>query len=402
MDGRADVVVVGGGIVGLATARELLRQRPGTRVLLLEKEPGVARHQTGHNSGVIHSGVYYRPGSLKATLCVRGRQLLLDYIGRNQIPFELCGKVIVANGPQEKERLEELGRRAQANGVPDTRMMDSEGLRALEPAVRGERALHVPGTGIVDYGVISRQLASDLTAAGVDLRTGTEVRDIRAGADSVEVETNHGPLAARYLVNAAGLQADRIAKRAGLDPGVQILPFRGEYYFLRPERRDLFRGLVYPVPDPAMPFLGVHFTRTIHGEIEAGPNAILAFAREGYRKSDVDLLDLAESVFYPGFLRMLQRYRGAAMHETSRSFRRAVFLRDLQQLAPGLTNEDIAPGGSGVRAQAVYPDGRMADDFLLLNSPRALHIINTPSPAATSSLAIAEKLVERIPQGFGS
>ncbi|HEV2450152.1 MAG TPA: L-2-hydroxyglutarate oxidase [Thermoplasmata archaeon] len=402
MDGRADVLVVGGGIVGLATARELLAQRPGTRVLLVEKEDGVARHQTGHNSGVIHSGVYYKPGSLKATLCVRGRRLLLEYVAQHQIAYELCGKVIVANGPEETARLEELGRRAKANGVPDTRMMDRDGLRAIEPAVRGERALLVPGTGIVDYKEVSRQLAADLTAAGADLRTGTEVRGIRTGAASVEVETNQGPLSARYLVNAAGLQSDRIAREAGLEPGVRILPFRGEYYFLRRERRDLFHGLVYPVPDPAMPFLGVHFTRTIHGEIEAGPNAILAFSREGYRKSDIDLGDLAEAVFYPGFLRMLQRYRGAAFHETNRSFRRAVFLRDLQQLAPELTDADIAPGGSGVRAQAVFPDGRMADDFLLLDSPRGLHILNAPSPAATSSLAIAEQLVERIPKSFAS
>ncbi|MCI4334950.1 MAG: L-2-hydroxyglutarate oxidase [Thermoplasmata archaeon] len=398
MDGRADVLVVGGGIVGLATARELLAQRPNTRVVLLDKEPGVGRHQTGHNSGVIHSGVYYRPGSLKATLCVRGRNLLLDYVVRNQIPHRLCGKVIVANGAEEGARLDELSRRAQANGVPNTRSLDSQELRVLEPAVRGERALHVPGTGIVDYRAVADQLAKDLVAAGADLRTGTEVTGIRAVPDGVEVATNQGTLPARYLVNAAGLQADRIALMAGLDPGVRILPFRGEYYLLRPERRDLFRGLVYPVPDPAMPFLGVHFTLTIHGEVEAGPNAILAFAREGYRKSDVRVGDLLESVFYPGFLRMVNRYWSSAVHETNRSFRRAVFLRDLQALAPSLVAADIAPGGSGVRAQAVFPDGRMADDFLLLHSPRALHIINTPSPAATASLAIAERLVDEIPR----
>ncbi|MCI4346168.1 MAG: L-2-hydroxyglutarate oxidase [Thermoplasmata archaeon] len=392
-----DVAIVGGGIVGLATAHALLAARPQTRLLLLEKEPGVAAHQTGHNSGVIHSGVYYRPGSLKARTCVRGRALLLDYVRAQGITHELCGKVIVANGPSEGARLEELARRAQANGVPGAKLLTGEELHALEPAVRGERALQVPGTGILDYREVARHLADDLVKAGAELRTGTEVTGIHPGGESLEIETNGGSLSTRFLVNAAGLQADRIALRAGLEPGVRILPFRGEYYFLRPERRGLFRGLVYPVPDPDLPFLGVHFTLTIHGEIEAGPNAILAFAREGYRKTDLNLRDLAESVFYPGLLRMLNRFPAAALHETVRSLSKSVFLRDLQALVPSLVAEDISPGGSGVRAQAVYPDGRMADDFLLLNSPRALHVINTPSPAATSCLAIAEELLGRIP-----
>ncbi|MCI4363343.1 MAG: L-2-hydroxyglutarate oxidase [Thermoplasmata archaeon] len=393
----ADVAIIGGGIVGLATAHAVLAARPQTRLLLLEKERGVAAHQTGHNSGVIHSGVYYRPGSLKARTCVRGRALLLDYVREQGIAHELCGKVIVANGAPERARLEELARRALANGVPGAKLLTGEELHAIEPAVRGEQALQVPGTGILDYREVARQLADDLVKAGAELRTETEVYGIRPGRDCLEIETSGDSLSTRFLVNAAGLQADRIARRAGLEPGVRILPFRGEYYFLRPERRGMFRGLVYPVPDPELPFLGVHFTLTIHGEIEAGPNAILAFAREGYRKTDVNLWDLAESVFYPGLLRMLNRFRGAALHETVRSLRKSVFLRDLQALVPSLVAEDISPGGSGVRAQAVYPDGRMADDFLLLNSPRALHVINTPSPAATSCLAIAEELLGRIP-----
>jgi (S)-2-hydroxyglutarate dehydrogenase len=399
MSEPVDVAIVGGGIVGLATARAILAARPATRLVLLEKERKVAAHQTGHNSGVIHSGVYYRPGSLKARLCVRGRSLLLDYVREHGIAHELCGKVIVANGASERTRLEELARRAQANGVPGAKLLSAEELRAVEPAVRGEYALQVPGTGILDYKEVANQLASDLTRDGAQVRTATEVQGIRPGKDLLEVETSEETVSTRFLVNAAGLQADRIALCAGLEPGVRILPFRGEYYFLRPERRGLFRGLVYPVPDPELPFLGVHFTLTIHGEIEAGPNAILAFAREGYRKTDLNWGDLAEAVFYPGFLRMVNRFRGAALHETIRSLSKAVFLRDLQALVPSLVAEDISPGGSGVRAQAVYPDGRMADDFLLLNSPRALHVINTPSPAATSCFAIAEELLGRIPSG---
>jgi len=391
------VVVIGAGIVGLATAYRYLGRHPGRSLVIFEKEADVAAHQTGHNSGVIHSGVYYRPGSLKAELCRTGRAQLLEYLRAREIPFRRCGKVIVATRPSELDALAELGRRARENGVPGARMIDREELRQLEPEAVGISALHVPGTGIVDYTSVSRSLADDVRRMGGEVRTGERVERVQVGPDGVRVTTADRTIDAIYLVNAAGLQADRIARLSGLEPPCQIVPFRGEYYTLAPTARSLVRGLVYPVPDPALPFLGVHLTPRIDGSVEAGPNAVLALAREGYRKTDIDVGDLAGTVLYPGFVGLARRYWRTSIHEAERSLSKRVFLEDLRRLVPRLSADDLSPGGAGVRAQALGPHGELADDFLLLEGPRALHILNAPSPAATSSLAIADHLLGRIP-----
>ena len=394
---RRPIVVVGAGIVGLATAYTLLRERPGTPLIVLDKEREVAYHQTGHNSGVIHSGVYYRPGSLKAQLCRDGRARLLEYLAARRIPHRICGKVIVATRPSELEPLAELGRRAQANGVPNARFLSEAELHELEPEVAAGAALHVPGTGIVDYPSVARSLASDVVAMGGEVRLHRGVERVDAAPEAVEVTTSEETIDGSFLVNAAGLQADRIARLAGLDPPCRIVPFRGEHYVLSPRAGALVRGLVYPVPDPEMPFLGVHLTPRIDGSVEAGPNAVLALAREAYRKGDLDLPDVATSLLYPGFFHMAWRYWRPSIGEGLRSLSRGLFLADLRRLVPGLELADLVGWGAGVRAQAVGPSGELFDDFLLVDAPRALHVLNAPSPAATSSLAIAEYLVRRIP-----
>jgi (S)-2-hydroxyglutarate dehydrogenase len=395
---RRPVVVVGAGIVGLAAAYVLLRRRAGTRVLVLDKEPRVAGHQTGHNSGVIHSGVYYRPGSLKARLCFSGRRLLIDYLRSHELPYRVCGKVIVATRPAELGPLAELGRRAQANGVPGVRFLTPEELRALEPEARGLSALHVPGTGIVDYTEVSSALVRDIQDRGGEIRTGQAVVGLRVGAGGVQVETDDATIDASFLVNCAGLQADRVAELAGLRPPCVIVPFRGEYYSLSPRARGLVRGLVYPVPDPDLPFLGVHLTPRIDGSVEAGPNAVLALAREGYRRTDLNWRDLVGTALYPGFFRMARQYWRMSLREGLRSLSRGMFLDDLRRLVPALRRDDLDGWGAGVRAQALGPGGELFDDFLLVEGPRALHVLNAPSPAATSSLAIADYLVGRIPE----
>ena len=391
------VVVVGAGIVGLATAAALLRRRPGVPVVVLDKEDRVASHQTGHNSGVIHSGVYYRPESLKARLCLDGRQRLIAYLDARGLPYRLCGKVIVATRPAELGPLEELGRRAVANRVPGARFLDPEELHALEPDVRGLRALHVPGTGIVDYAAVARALVQDVRDGGGDVRTGRTVEALRPDGDGWQVVTGAETLEARFLVNAGGLQADRVASLAGLTPPCTIVPFRGEHYSLTPRAGTLFHRLVYPVPDPELPFLGVHLTPRIDGSVEAGPNAVLALAREGYRRTDLVARDLAGAALYPGFFRMARRYWAMSAHEGLRSLSKGMFLDDLRRLVPRLTRDDLGAWGAGVRAQALGPGGELVDDFLLVEGPRALHVLNAPSPAATSSLAIADQLVDRLP-----
>jgi len=398
---RRPVVIVGAGIVGLATAYTLLGRRPGLPLIVLEKEPLAGSHQTGHNSGVIHSGVYYRPGSLKAQLCLSGRAQLLDYLRSHNIPFRICGKLIVATKASEAAPLGELERRAKANGVPGLRLLDSQALRQIEPEVVGLSALHVPGTGIVDYTEVTRCLVSDVESMGGEVRTGQRVDRLDVLPDSVRVSTPDGTIDAGYLVNAAGLQADRVARKAGLKPPCRIVPFRGEHYTLTPHGGGLVRGLVYPVPDPDMPFLGVHLTPRIDGTVEAGPNAVLALAREGYRRSDLDLGDLASTVLYPGFAAMARRFWRTSIHESLRSLSKGMFLEDLRRMVPGLADTDLDGWGSGVRAQALGPRGELFDDFLLVESPRALHVLNAPSPAATSSFAIADHLVDRIPHNTG-
>lgn len=394
------LVVVGAGIVGLATAYRVLERYPGRPLIVLEKEDHVAAHQTGHNSGVIHSGIYYRPGSLKAVLCRTGRALLIDYLKDHQIPYRLSGKVIVATTASELERLSELGRRARENGIPGARMIEPGELRRLEPEAAGIAALHIPGTGIVDYTAVARSLAEEVVRRGGEIRTGERVQRIDPGPDGLRVTVGDQVIDAEYLVNAAGLQADRIAALSGIDPPCRIVPFRGEYYTLAPTARSLVRGLIYPVPDPALPFLGVHLTPRIDGSVEAGPNAVLALAREGYRKTDLDVAELAGTILYRGFLGLARQYWRTSIHEAERSLSKRVFLEDLRRLVPRLSAADLSPGGAGVRAQALSPTGTLADDFLLVEGPRALHILNAPSPAATSSLAIADYLIARIP-GLG-
>jgi len=391
------LVIAGAGIVGLATAYTLLRARPEMPLIVLDKEAEVAAHQTGHNSGVIHSGVYYRPGSLKARLCLRGRELLVDYLRSHGLPFRVCGKVIVATRSAELAPLHELGRRAQANGVPGVRLLSREELHQLEPEVAGVAALHVPGTGIVDYAAVARSLASEVTALGGEVRTGEEVRGLEPRSDGVRVTTPKGTIEAAYAVNATGLQCDRLARRSGLEPPCRIVPFRGEHYTLSPRAAELVHRLVYPVPDPELPFLGVHLTPRIDGSVEAGPNAVLALAREGYRRRDLDWRDLTDALLYPGFARMAWHHWQTSAREMLRSLSREMFLGDLRRLVPGLEADDLVGWGSGVRAQAVGPRGELFDDFLLVEGRHTLHVLNAPSPAATSGLAIAEHLAERIP-----
>lgn len=401
MDPEVDVLVIGGGTVGLATAREILSQRPSTHLLVLEKETEVARHQSGHNSGVIHSGIYYRPGSLKARLCVRGRERLLGYLGERGIAHSLIGKVIVATRSAQIGHLEELRRWADANGVRGVAWLDADGVRALEPEVRALQGLWVPGAGIVDYAAVCRSYAADISASGATVSTGAEVVAVNSRSDGVEVHLRSGrSIRSRFLVTCAGLYSDRIARMAGARLTEQIVPFRGEYYRLKPERRGLVRGLIYSVPDPRLPFADLHFTPTVHGDVEAGPNAVLALAREGYRRGVIRPREFGENFTHPGFLRMALRWWPVGAREAYRSLDRHAFVRDLQRMVPALQADDLFRGGVGVRAQAVGVDGRLCDDFVLAASPRGLHIVNAPSPAATSSLAIAEEIVSRMPAGL--
>ncbi|GIV04356.1 MAG: hydroxyglutarate oxidase [Fimbriimonadales bacterium] len=393
--GVYDVAIVGAGIVGLATARAIRKLRPGNRMVVLDKECQVAAHQTGHNSGVIHAGIYYRPGSLKARLCVAGVRQMKEFCAEHRIPVEECGKVIVATDESEVPRLQDLFRRGQENQVPGLRWIGPEELRELEPCARGIQAIHSPGTAIVDFSAVARAIAGDLEQSGVNICLGAAVQNARVTNSEVTLETSAGVCRARFVVCCAGLHADRLARLFGEQPSVQIVPFRGEYYQLRPGQR-LVRALIYPVPDPRFPFLGVHFTKRINGEYEAGPNAVLAFAREGYRFGQVRVADLLEALWFPGFRRMVRRYWRTGMSELFRSLSKRAFCRALQKLVPAVQEEDLLPGGSGVRAQAVSADGSLVDDFVILARSRVVHVLNAPSPAATASLAIGEYIAKQL------
>ncbi len=383
---RYDAVVVGGGIVGMATAMALL---PRFRVVVLEAESRLAAHQTGHNSGVIHSGLYYAPGSLKAKNCTTGRLALERFCEARDIPFERCGKIVVATCQEEVPALERLAERGAANGLDGIVRLDPEGIREREPHAVGVAGLYVPQTGIVDYSRVTDAFAHEVRAAGGEIRTGARVTAIAGPRDSeIVAETTSGTFAGRLLVGCAGLQADRVARMAGLDSGVRIVPFRGEYHELAADRRGLVRNLIYPVPDPRFPFLGVHFTRRITGEVEAGPNAVLAFAREGYRKTSFSLRDTAATFSWPGFRRLARRYLRTGLGEMVRSWSTSAFVRALQRLMPEITAADLAPGGAGVRAQALGRDGALVDDFHIVGGDGSLHVLNAPSPAATASIAI--------------
>jgi L-2-hydroxyglutarate oxidase LhgO len=370
--------------------------------VVCEKEAELGRHQTGHNSGVIHSGIYYKPGSFKARLCVEGVRLMMDFCEAHAIKYDRCGKVVVATSQEELPRLQTLYERGTANGVPGLARIDADRVREIEPHVRAVAGIHSPNTAIVDYGQVTAALARDLTASGVTIECNFPVSAItRVKGGGLAVSTTQHTITATRVINCAGLYSDVVARLAGANTEVQIIPFRGEYYFLRPERESLVRGLIYPVPDPEFPFLGVHFTRTIHGQVEAGPNAVLAFAREGYRFARVRPRELAGTLGYAGFWAMARKYWRTGAYEMYRSLSKKKFVEALQKLVPDLRAEDIAPGGAGVRAQAVRPDGTLLDDFSIATGPDAIHVVNAPSPGATASLAIGRHIAGLAKETFG-
>jgi L-2-hydroxyglutarate oxidase LhgO len=391
----ADVVVIGGGIVGLATTLALQSSRPGLSVVVLEKEARLAAHQTGHNSGVIHAGLYYKPGSLKAVTCARGRKLLERFCEEHDVPIDRCGKTVVATRADHVPRLEELERRGRANGLVGIKRLGPEELREVEPHATGVAALSVPETGIVDYVKVLEAYARAITDSGGRIRLDARATNVRRGDGRVVVESTAGATEARVLVACAGLESDRVARRAGLSVDVSIIPFRGEYWLLSPERSGLVRNLIYPVPDPAFPFLGVHFTRRIGGGVEAGPNAVLALAREGYSRTSFSARDTLEILRWPGFWRMVSRDWRPGLHELARSWSRKAFARACAELVPDVTTGDLAAGGAGVRAQAVTREGALADDFIIVEAERMIHTLNAPSPAATASLAIGQDVAAR-------
>ncbi len=400
-DSRYNVIIIGGGVVGLGVGLEITRRFPRLRLLLLEKEAGVARHQSGHNSGVIHSGVYYKPGSMKARLCLTGAAAMVEFCREHGIPHNVCGKVIVATHADELPRLEDLRKRGEANGLTGLRLIGPGELREIEPHASGVRALVVPATGVTDYALVCEKYAELISASGGTILTSAAATAIRRLPHEIVVETPRGAFSTDSLINCAGLFSDRISRMAGDDPGVMIVPFRGEYYDLVPERAMLVRALIYPVPDPRFPFLGVHFTRRITGKVDAGPNAVLALAREGYRRTDISLRDLSESLAFPGFWRMARQHWRNGLDEWHRSLSKAAFVRALQRLLPEVRDADLVPGGSGVRAQALKPDGGLVDDFQFVPSGKMLHVLNVPSPAATASLAIAKEIVAMAAKDLG-
>ncbi|MBL0748625.1 L-2-hydroxyglutarate oxidase [Nocardioides baculatus] len=399
--GEQRIAVVGGGILGVAIAREIVRRRPGTEVVVLEKEDRLAAHQTGHNSGVVHAGIYYKPGSLKAELCTRGRSLLREFCAEHAIPYVACGKLVVAVDADEMGRFDALERTAAANGVPGLRRLTSEQVRDVEPYAAGLAALHSPETAITDYVAVTRAIASEVEAAGGQVRLDAEVVGIRRQVDgaAVTVEGDHAPLRFDHVVVAAGLQADRVATLAGDDRGPVIVPFRGEYLAVTEAKQDLVRGMVYPVPDPRYPFLGVHFTRRVTGELEVGPNAVLATRREGYRRRDVSARDLRELVAWPGAWRMARAHWRTGVEEVVGSASQRVFMGRASRYVPDIGVGDVRRAGAGVRAQAVDRDGSLVDDFRITRDDAVTCVRNAPSPGATSSLAIAAHVVERMWQG---
>jgi L-2-hydroxyglutarate oxidase len=386
-------VIVGAGILGLATGRELLRRYPDARLAIVDKEPAPGRHQSGHNSGVLHAGVYYKPGSLKAELCVQGKAAMERFAEEHGVRYETCGKLIVALDSSELGRLADLEARGRANGVAGLRMVGPREMAEIEPHAAGIRALHVPGTGIIDFGQVVSALSRELVNAGADFYLGHEVTGLHTTARTTVLRTTRGDIEGRRLITCAGLHSDRLA-RLDTRPQVQIVPFRGDYYTLVPEARHLCRGLIYPVPDPALPFLGVHFTRRVDGAVWAGPNAVLATAREGYRRTKVDIRDLLETVRYPGFRRLAARYWRTGAREVWRDVVKSAFVRQLQRYVPAVCSDQLVFGPAGVRAQAVGADGAMVDDFTLASTPNSLHVLNAPSPAATASLAIARRIAD--------
>lgn len=400
MSSTWDVAIIGGGIVGTATAMAIARGR-GARVVVLEAEPRLAAHQTGNNSGVIHSGLYYKPGSLKARNCVEGREEMYRFCQEHGIAHDRCGKLVVATEASQLPALDELERRGRANGLTDLRRLRAEELKEYEPAVAGIAGLHVPETGIVDYTAVTLAFARLVTEAGGEVWTDARVSGVVRRDGRLVLETARGEVDARALINCAGLQSDRVARLCGVDPRVKIVPFRGEYYELVPGRQSLVRNLIYPVPDPRFPFLGVHFTRMIRGGVEAGPNAVLAFRREGYRRTSFSPRDSLEMFAYPGFWKMAAKYWTMAVGEWHRSFSKRAFVGALQALVPDLRAEDVRPSGAGVRAQALDAAGALVDDFSIVEADRMVHVLNAPSPAATASISIGRAIAGIATKAFG-
>lgn len=396
---KSDVLIVGGGIVGLATAYALCQRHPRQRITILEKETSLAFHQTGRNSGVLHSGIYYKPGSLKSRNCRTGKQMMEAFCAENDIPYQLCGKVIVALNEAELPALQMIYDRGQANGVT-CEIIGRERLLELEPHVNGIRAIHVPESGIVDYKQVCERMAELLRAAGHSIVLGARVIGIEERAGEVIARTTQGDYSGRYLVNCAGLHSDRVTQMGTGDAPAKIIPFRGEYYELIPEAWHLCNALIYPVPDPGFPFLGVHFTRMISGGVECGPNAVLAFAREGYTLTDINVSELWETLSYPGFRRLAGRYWQTGLGEMWRSASKAAFVAALQRLVPDIRAEHLVKAPAGIRAQALGPDGALLDDFAIVESRRLVNVINAPSPAATSALSVGETIVDSLEQHF--
>ena len=391
-----DIIIIGAGIIGLSTAYNLLQKDRSLKICIIEKESGPARHQTGHNSGVIHSGIYYKPGSLKAINCIRGYKMLLNFCTDNMIPFEICGKVIIATDENEFASMNMLYERAIANGLDGCKLIDRQEIREIEPNASGEKGIHVPQTGIDDYKTVSAKLAELIVESNGRIIYGEEVKMISEAAKEINIKTNKSTYTSKRAVACAGLFADRIASMTKKDPEFMIIPFRGEYYELRKEKRDLIRNLIYPVPDPSFPFLGVHFTRRIDGSIEAGPNAVLAFKREGYKKNDFNLRDSFDTLAFAGFRKLAAKYMHIGIGEFKRSFSRSRFAESLQKLVPSITEKDLLPGGSGVRAQACGKDGNLIDDFLFIEDELMINVCNAPSPAATASLSIGKTISEKV------
>lgn len=389
-----DIIVIGGGIVGLATALKLQQKKPQLKILVLEKENQLAAHQTGHNSGVIHSGVYYKPGSLKAKNCIGGYHKLLEFCLQEDIPFELCGKIIVATSQAELPQLDTILQRGQQNGLTKLKKLSKEELHEYEPHVNGIAGIHVPQAGIINYKKVAEKYAQKLREGGAEIHLGSKVMDIQVKSTHSEVITPQYTFKCKLMVNCAGLYSDKIAQMTGQSVNLKIVPFRGEYYMLKPEKQKLVRNLIYPVPDPNFPFLGVHFTRMIEGGVEAGPNAVLAFRREGYTRTSVYLPELIETLSWPGFQKVIGKYWRTGFGEMYRSFSKAAFTKALQKLMPAIQEEDLIPGGAGVRAQACDRNGGLLDDFLILESKGVVNVCNAPSPAATSSLAIGETVAD--------
>ncbi len=396
MTKKFDVIIIGAGIVGLATAFELIKKNPFLKLCIIEKENGVAKHQTGNNSGVIHSGIYYKPGSLKAVNCRRGYKMLLDFCDEYKIGYDICGKVIVATDTHELQGLNNLYKRGIENELEGLKQLSEDELKEIEPHVHGIKGILVPQTGIIDYKIVSQKIKELLEDKGTELRFDEKLVAIKVHTSAVEVITNRGYYEAGNLITCAGLQSDRVAKMTNPEINIKIVPFRGEYYTIKPSRRSLVKNLIYPVPDPQFPFLGVHFTRMIDGKVEAGPNAVFAFKREGYDKFDIDFIDLSDSLFWKGFLTIAVKFWKTGLMEFYRSYSKPAFVKSLQRLIPDIQSSDLEPGGAGIRAQACDSNGNLIDDFLFVEKENVIHVCNAPSPAATSCFSIGKTIAEKV------